>query len=136
MKKIQKQLMYGDLVFVKPSMMPIRIAAIHRDEVGYYTPFGCELEMVQIALLVPIPLTNVFFEKNGFTKETDIVGELWVSKDKRIIVRKGFSNMDGRDWAIHIDNEDMQSIASGCIQFVHQFQNKLNDAEIEMEVIL
>jgi hypothetical protein len=86
--------------------------------------------------LKPIPLTAEFFEKNGFEIDVDIVGAFWVSKDKRIIVRKGFSNMAGRDWAIHIDNKDMQTIASGCIQFVHQFQNKLNDAEIEMEVIL
>ena len=135
MKKIQKQLMYGDLVWVKPSMMPIRIVAIHKNKVGYHACIN-KLEWVWMNLLVPIPLTNGFFGRNGFTKETDVVGELWVSKDKRIIVRRGCSNMIDRDWYIHIDNEDMESIASGDIQYVHQFQNKLNDAEIEMEVIL
>lgn len=135
MKKIQKQLMYGDLVFVKPSMMPIRISAIHKNKVGYHSHTN-KLEWVWMNLLVPIPLTNGFFERNGFEIDIDIVGAFWVSKDRRIIVRKDFSNKVGRKWSIHIDNEDMQSIASGCIQYVHQFQNKLNDAEIEMEVVL
>lgn len=127
--------MYGDLVYVKPSMMPIRIAAIHKNKVGYHAYIN-KLEWVWMNLLVPIPLTTGFFKRNGFEIDVDIVGASWVSKDRRIIVRKDFSNMVGRDWSIHIDNEDMQSIASGCIQYVHQFQNKLNDAEIEMEVIL
>lgn len=135
MKKIQKQLMYGDLVLVKPSMMPIRICAIHKNKVGYHSHINT-LEWAWMNILVPIPLTEEFFEKNGFKKETDIVGDEWVSKDRRLIVRKDCSNMVGRDWHIHIYNEDMQSIGSGCIQFVHQFQNKLNDAEIEMEVVL
>lgn len=135
MKKIQKQLMYGDLVLVKPSMMPIRICAIHKNKVGYHSHINT-LEWVWMNLLVPIPITEEFLVKNGFSKDIcTYIPCMYISADKRITISK-CSNMIDRDWYIHIDNEDMESIASGDIQFVHQFQNKLNDAEIEMEVIL
>lgn len=59
------ELMIGDYVLVKPSMMLIKVAAIHHKKVGYHAVTH-KLNWVRMDLLEPIPLTPEILEKNGF----------------------------------------------------------------------
>lgn len=55
----------GDYVLVKPSMMLIKIAAVHHKKVGYHAVTH-KLNWVRMDLLEPITLTLEILEKNGF----------------------------------------------------------------------
>lgn len=58
-------LQIGDYTLVKPSMMLIKIAAVHNKKVGYHAVTN-KLNWVRIDLLEPIPLTQSILEVNGF----------------------------------------------------------------------
>lgn len=58
-------LQIGDYVLVKPSMMPIKVAAVHHKKVGYHAVTH-KLNWVRMDLLEPIPLTREILEKSGF----------------------------------------------------------------------
>jgi CxxC motif-containing protein len=60
-------LMIGDYCLVKPSMMPIKVAAVHQKKVAYHAVPN-KLNWVRESLLEPIRLiTSEILEKNGFT---------------------------------------------------------------------
>ena len=61
------ELMIGDYVLVKPSMMLIKVAAVHHKKVGYHAVTH-KLNWVRMDLLEPIPLTEKILERNGFKK--------------------------------------------------------------------
>ena len=61
------ELMIGDYISVKPSGMPIKIAAVHHKKVAYHAVIN-KLAWVRESLLEPIPLTQEILEKNGFEK--------------------------------------------------------------------
>jgi len=63
-------LMVGDYCLVKPSMMPIKVAAVHQKKVAYHAVSN-KLNWVRESLLEPIPLTPEILEKNGFAIEND-----------------------------------------------------------------
>lgn len=44
------------------------------------------------------------------------------------------SNMVDRDWNVHVDNEDFQSIGSANIQTVEQFNQLMNLLDIEFKI--
>lgn len=56
---------FGDYALVKPSMMLIKIAAVHYKKVGYHAVTN-KLNWVRMGLLEPIPLTAEILERNGF----------------------------------------------------------------------
>ena len=58
-------LQIGDYALVKPSMMLIKIAAVHYKKVGYHAVTH-KLNWVRMDLLEPIPLTAEILERNGF----------------------------------------------------------------------
>lgn len=60
-------LMIGDYISVKPSGMPIKVAAVHHKKVAYHAVVN-KLFWVRESLLEPIPLTLEILEKNGFEK--------------------------------------------------------------------
>ena len=60
------ELMICDYVLVKPSMMLIKVAAVHHKKVGYHAVTH-RLNWVRIDLLEPVPLTEKILEMNGFT---------------------------------------------------------------------
>ena len=60
-------LQIGDYVLAKPSMMLIKIAAVHHKKVGYHAVTH-KLNWVRMDLLEPIPLTEKILERNGFKK--------------------------------------------------------------------
>ena len=59
------ELQTGDYVFVKPSMMLIKIDAVHHKKVGYHAVTH-KLNWVRMDLLEPITLTLEILERNGF----------------------------------------------------------------------
>lgn len=86
----------------------------------------------------PIPLTEEFFEKNGFKKvDCDYLkpNVMFESNDKRIQIIDLTNSGDGY-WNVHIDNEDYATIGSCDVKYVHQFQQLLQLCEYEMDVIV
>ena len=60
-------LMIGDYISVKPSGMPIKVAAVHHKKVAYHAVIN-KLTWIRESLLEPIPLTLEILENNGFEK--------------------------------------------------------------------
>lgn len=89
----------------------------------------------------PIIITEEFLKSNGFVLDDDI-NEITEEKyyllklDKFTITIHEGSNTLGRDWWVHIDNEDCCTIASADVQYVHQMQNLFNIANIEIDIRL
>lgn len=89
----------------------------------------------------PIPITEEFLVKNGFIMDDrfiKIAGDKYyqIKLDKFTITMRDGSNTIGRDWWIHIDNEDCCTIASADVQYVHQMQNLLNIANVNIDIRL
>lgn len=61
------ELQIGDYALAKPSMMLIKVAAVHHKKVGYHAVTH-KLNWVRMDLLEPIPLTPEILEKNGFER--------------------------------------------------------------------
>lgn len=58
-------LMISDYVLVKPSMIVIKVAAVHNKKVAYHAVTH-KLNWVREGLLMPIPIIPEILEKNGF----------------------------------------------------------------------
>jgi hypothetical protein len=89
----------------------------------------------------PIRITEEFLKSNGFVLDDDI-NDITEEKyyllklDKFTITIHEGSNTLGRDWWVHIDNEDCCTIASADVQYVHQLQNIFNIANVEIDIRL
>ena len=119
-----KDLMIGDYVQVSPSMMHIKIAAIHQGSVGYY---GSNiLNWVREALLKPIELTPEILIKNGLKPQNtgffdeDIRGEFEISIENNNIY-----------WTINFWEYSILKL-----NYVHELQHILKLYEIEKEIKL
>ena len=64
------ELMLGDYLYVLPSNMVIKVAAIHRGKVGYHARTD-KLAWIRVDLLRPIPITPEILTKNGFVWNND-----------------------------------------------------------------
>lgn len=87
----------------------------------------------------PIPLTSEILEKNGYTPHDDLVGRVveWCSEDNRIIMSDWEYDINSNNhWYIHIDNEDMDTICTAEITYVHELQHLLRLCKIEKEIVL
>lgn len=60
----------GDYALAKPSMMLIKVAAVHHKKVGYHAVTH-KLNWVRMDLLEPIPLTEDILKLNGFEQKND-----------------------------------------------------------------
>ena len=83
----------------------------------------------------PIPLTSEILEKNGYTPHDGFTEQAvdWRSEDNRIIMSDWeYDN----HWYIHIDNEDMDTICTAEITYVHELQHALKLCRIEKEIVL
>lgn len=70
------------------------------------------------------PITEELLKQNGFiVKAIHVTQPLrdvyYVDDSGRVTFYQG-SNYYGRDWTIHVDNEDMESIGSLDVQYVEQ----------------
>ncbi len=75
--------------------------------------------------ILPIEITSDDLVKMGFEKSLDpLFAQLvrWYSEDKRVEIRdENFTNTNAK-WTIHLDNEDMDSIGSCEVTYVHEMQ--------------
>lgn len=89
----------------------------------------------------PIRINEEFLKWNGFELDEkmyeDFEEKYYALKLEKftITIHEG-SNTLGRDWWVHIDNEDCCTMASADVQYVHQLQNLFNIANVEIDIIL
>lgn len=75
--------------------------------------------------LKPELITEEWLESNGYHHEKLLKEfDRWISEDRRIEITKN-SNMVGRDWCVHVDNQDFQSIGCLDVQEVWQLEEFL-----------
>ena len=118
-----RNLMIGDTISVKPSGMPIKVAAVHRKKVAYHAVIN-KLAWVRESLLEPIPLTQEILEKNGFSNK----GTLWYLEEDNFELEH--NNNDSFIWIVG----DVYIVAS--IKYVHELQQALRLCGIEKEIVL
>ena len=108
---------------------PVLVKEVETDWITVKTHNG--LDCVAPNRLKPIPLSGDLLERCGFkvtekyTKQTGGVAYMtWSSQLGAfgLDITVGLSNTVGRDWSIHIDNADHQTVASCDIAYVHQAQ--------------
>ena len=76
--------------------------------------------------IIPEPITEEWLEENGYHHEKLLKKfDRWISEDRRIEFTKD-SNMIGRDWYVHVDNEDLQTIGGMSVQYTWQLKSLLN----------
>lgn len=73
----------------------------------------------------PIEITRDNLVKMGFEKSLDPLFEefdRWFTEDRRVVIRSEyFTNTDAK-WSIHLDNEDMDTIGSCEVTYIHEMQ--------------
>jgi hypothetical protein len=125
-------LMVGDYISVKPSGMPIKVAAVHHKKVAYHAVIN-KLSWVRESLLEPIPLTQEILEKNGLEKDNHgrLYGEYFdedINDDLEITV----DDKTGEIWWSYNWNEYYII----RLRYVHQLQNALRLCGIKKEIKL
>lgn len=132
-------LMIGDYLSVKPSGMPIKVAAVHHKKVAYHAVIN-KLVWVRESLLEPIPITAEILERNGFEKHSfcNINGQhqwtWWSDKSTSVSLWYRELNDDPKDgMMVKIDSP----LAYICIRvdYLHQLQHTLRLCEIEKEIM-
>lgn len=125
-----KELQIGNLLNVWPSLMTIRVSAVHNKKVGYN---ACthKLAWIRQDLLRPIPLTEEIlgknFEKNGeYGYQLDSLWRIWSNSNYGYIAA-----------TLTIDAFGGGSYEP-CIpcRYVHELQNLLKLLKINKEIIL
>lgn len=129
------EFMLGDYLCVWPwpSMMPIRVAAIHRRKVGYHACID-KLSWVRVDLLRPIPLTKDILAKIGF--EPFIAGQmLWnKSKDFVVTVMPDLSTCPNSEHRCLVGIRNGYTDAKIALDYLHELQNALRICGIKEEI--
>ncbi len=126
-----RDLMTGDYVSVKPSGMPINVAAVHHKKVAYHAVTH-KLSWVRESLLEPIPLTSEILEKNGFEKiEAKYYRYFLEEKDYYESVSVYFDEEPNVQVRV-LDGSEFK----GRIKYVHQLQQALRLCRIKKEIVL
>lgn len=120
------ELQIGDYVFVKPSMMLIKIDAVHHKKVGYHAVTH-KLNWVRMDLLEPITLTLEILERNGF-----VLKKKWAQKgnfgDNPLIMWHYDDDINTRDFKheleIHQNDTGKVHVSIQC-DYVHELQHAL-----------
>lgn len=96
----------------------------------------------------PIELTEEIFHKNGFKNDViaqkSIIAEgasnfsvILISEDNRITINNIDEYINSfNKWYIHIDTEDMRTLCTAEITYVHELQHLLKLCKIEKEIVL
>lgn len=129
-----KELMLGNWVLAgKNAKFPMQVVSIFEDEV-YLDLEGNEGDCFEEKEedMFPVPLTEEIYMKNGFLKKKDKISEYYTSPDGKVFIRfkKGTS--------LYIVSAPVSSSvkrvsANKFIQYVHELQNLLTLAGVEME---
>ena len=96
----------------------------------------------------PIPITEEILKKNGFKNDViaqkAIIAEgasnfsvILVSEDNRITLNNIDEYINSfNKWHVHIDTEDMRTMCTSEITYVHELQHLLKLCKIEKEIVL
>lgn len=121
------ELMIGD--WVSCGGTPIRVENVHGDCINFQhdIPFVQEEFMIEYTKIKPIPLTTEILGKNGFSIDDSFhPHRRWNSADNRIILHNEDEYLNTfNKWHVHVDTEDMRTIGSIELTYVHQFQQFL-----------
>lgn len=118
-------LMVGDYVSVKPSGMPIKVAAVHHKKVAYHAVVN-KLAWVRESLLEPIPLTSDILEKNGFHEEWD--------EDIKLMVCDTITIEIGNNYKLYKDGKMYLRRVLAPLYYVHQLQHALRLCGVEKTI--
>lgn len=139
------ELMIGDYISVKPSGMPIKVAAVHHKKVAYHTVIN-KLAWVRESLLEPIHLTPEILEKNGFKKDafTNLSPDYYYNDDEYSIYINLNSTCDKsksiwiekRSSRFTVSIEESRHSLDKKPLYVHQLQHALRLCGIEKEIEL
>ena len=126
------ELMIGDYVSVKPSKMPIKIAAVHHKKVAYHACTN-RLTWIRESLIEPITLSVEILKKNGL--EEDNHGQLYgeyFDEDSNDDLEITFDSKTGEVWWSY--NWDEYRIIR--LKYVHQLQQALRLCGIDKTIEL
>lgn len=128
-------LMVGDYISVKPSGMPIKVAAVHHKKVAYHAVVN-KLAWVRESLLEPIPLTPEILENNGWfynNEDEKFFPQTWVGGGLML------QGADDCGYCIVVtsdyDDEDT-NVTPFIILYVHELQHALRLRRIKKEIKL
>lgn len=84
--------------------------------------FGCKVDGGELKLIEPIPLTQEFFEKNGFIEQArcNEYGTYMRSTDLHTDV---YEMKKSGGWIVHISDDQYRVVFTKCIKYVHELQN-------------
>ena len=137
------ELMVNDLVMYKSTKSLIKIKGYIEDEVELIELRGGSTQRVYESLndYAPIPLTAEILKKNGFSIDDSFhPHRRWNSADRRVVLHNEDEYLNTfNKWHVHVDTEDMRTIGSVELTYVHQFQQFLrlcgmNDIANDFEI--
>ena len=158
-RKIEENLMVGDLVYYSyPNQFVAKVIDIcsHGEEPfircqrdpkdKLYVPG--KFEDFHVDILSSIELTEEILKKNGF--KNDVLAEksiiakgasnfsvVLISEDNRITLNNIDEYLNSfNNWHIHIDTEDMRTMCTAEITYVHELQHLLKLCKIEKKIVL
>lgn len=101
---------------------------------------GVSENFTTIDNIEPIPITEEILKKNSFTRELQFpISRIWFSEDRRIELREDVDGLQcntENSWWIHVDTDDMRTIGSWEISYVHELQQILSLSKIEKTIII
>ena len=127
-----KELMLGNWVYAgAKTQFPMQVVGVF-DNVAYLDFEGNESDVWEEKEeeILPVPLTEEILLKNGFIKKVDPISEYYNSPDGKVFVR--FK----KEISVHIASTSSvraRVSADKVIKYVHEFQNVLNLAKIDID---
>jgi hypothetical protein len=129
-----KKLMLGNWVLAgAKTQFPMYVTGIF-DDVAYLDFEGNEGDVWEEKEedMLPVPLTEEILLKNGFVLESDGYRKEYLYKDQK----NNFINIefeDGKCAYICISVKRREVTEQNCLKYLHEFQNMITLAGIEME---
>lgn len=156
-----EELMIGDWVLAEgKSVQVTNISVLGGDVIRVINPFmsydiayasniiALSKGAKDINKIEPIPITEETLKKNGFKNDViaqkAIIAEgasnfsiILVSEDNRITLNNIDEYINSfNKWHVHIDTEDMRTMCTSEITYVHELQHLLKLCKIEKEIVL
>lgn len=156
-----EELMIGDWVLAEgKSVQVTNISVLGGDVIRVINPFmsydiayasniiALSKGAKDINKIEPIPITEETLKKNGFKNDViaqkAIIAEgasnfsvILISEDNRITLNNIDEYINSfNKWHVHIDTEDMRTMCTLEITYVHELQHLLKLCKIEKEIIL
>ena len=156
-----EELMIGDWVLAEgKSVQVTNISVLGGDIIRVMNPFmsydtayasniiALSNGAKDINKMEPIPLTEEILKKNGFKNDViaqkAIIAEgasnfsvILIDEDNRITLNNIDEYLNSfNKWHVHIDTEDMRTMCTSEITYVHELQHLLKLCKIEKEIVL